>query len=112
MDMKSKERYKLERAHRRVAQIRGFYKHVGIFIVINTALLLLKDKMTVAFLGKEAMIYPDAMNWIYWNAYVWGGILAIHALLVFGKIPFFVKKWEDRQIERILREEQKSEKYE
>ncbi|MGB5434548.1 MAG: 2TM domain-containing protein [Maribacter sp.] len=110
--MENKEIYKLERAHRRVAQIRGFYNHLGIFVVINTALLLLKDKMTVWLLGKEALNYPDAMDWIYWNAYVWVVILAIHALLVFGKIPFFVKKWEDRQMERYLKEDQKKKKYE
>lgn len=112
MDMENKEVNKLERAYHRVAQIRGFHKHVGIFIVINTALLLLKDKMTVAFLGKEALNYPDTMDWIYWNGYVWGAILAIHALLVFGKIPFFVKRWEERQIQGFLKEEQKRNKYE
>jgi hypothetical protein len=112
MDMENKERYNLERPHHRVAKIRRFHNHVGVFIVINTGLLLLKDKMTVAFLGKEALNYPDAMDWIYWNVYVWMAILAIHALLVFGKIPYFVKEWEERQMERFLKEEQKRKKYE
>jgi hypothetical protein len=51
MNMENKEHNKLERAQLRVAQIRRFYRHVGIFIIINAALLLSKDQMTIAFFG-------------------------------------------------------------
>jgi len=112
MDMENKEHNKLERAQLRVAQIRRFYRHVGVFVIINVALLLSKDQMTIAFLGEKAMDHPEAMNWIYWNIYIWAAILAVHALYVFGNVPFFIKKWEKRQIERFMKEEKERNKYE
>jgi hypothetical protein len=42
-------------------------------------------------LGEKAMDHLKALNWIYWNIYIWVAILAIHALFVFGNV-FFCKK--------------------
>ena len=110
--MENKEHNKFERAQHRVARIRRFYNHLGVFIIINATLLLSKNKMAIAFLGERATDYPEAMNWIKWNIYIWLVILAIHALLVFGNVPFFVKKWEERQMKRIMEDENETPKYE
>lgn len=111
MNMKNKQGNRFERAQHRVRQIKGFHNHLGVFVIVNSAFFLLKDSMTIALFGKEALGNPEIMNWIDWNAYVWGVFLAIHALVIYGNVPMFVKKWEKRQLEKYMQEEEK-EKYE
>ncbi len=110
MGMEHKSLKKIERARRRVGQIKSFYNHVGVFIIINGMLLLSRKKMTITLFGREALDNPKVMSWIDWNIYIWLAILAIHALLVFGRSSFFVKKWEERQIERFMKDEEAKEK--
>ncbi|MFS4447093.1 2TM domain-containing protein [Maribacter sp. 2307UL18-2] len=95
--MKSNRFDKFERARDRIAQIKGFYRHVAIFILINVPLILMKGK-----LGDTIGYHTKAMDWVVWNFYIWCIILAIHALLVFGKIPLLIRKWEERQIEKFM----------
>lgn len=105
--MKNKEGNGFERAHRKVRQIRGFYSHLGFFVVINSSLFLLKDKMTIALFGKEALGNLELMNWIDWNAYVWGVFLVLHALILFVNAHIFVRKWEERQLVKYMQAEAK-----
>jgi hypothetical protein len=100
--MENKEYKKFEKAQRRIARIKSFYNHLIVFVVFNAILLFLKDEMAIALFGEEALVHPEAMNWIEWNIYIWGAGLLIHALFVFGRVPFFVKKWEKRQIKKYM----------
>ncbi len=100
---------KYERAKKRVAQIRGFYNHLAAYIIVNAILLLLRNKITFILISKTALGNPDFLNWIDWNIYgtpiIWGVILMFHAIKVFGKISFLGSKWEERQLERFMKEE-------
>lgn len=111
MVMEKRTYNKFERAQRKVAQIKGFYKHVGLFIIFNAVLYLSNEKLAVALLGPGASDHPEIMSWVYWNAVIWGVILAVHALFVFGNVSFFVKKWEERQMAKIIQEEQEGKKH-
>lgn len=103
--MENKDYKKFEKAQKRIVQIKGFYNHMAVFIIINAVLLLSKEKMAIALFGEEALVHPNAMNWIEWNIYIWGAGLLIHGLFVFGRVPFFVKKWEERQIKKYMKQD-------
>jgi hypothetical protein len=107
MDMESEGRNKFERAQRRVARIKGFYRHAVIFVVINGCLVILRDKIGVAIFGEIALDNPRIMSWVDWNLYVWLIILVVHAILVFKKTPYLVKDWEKRQIQKYMDEDRK-----
>ena len=100
--MKNKDYKKFEKAQRKIVQIKSFYNHAAVFVIINAILLFSKEKMSTALFGEDALVHPNAMNWIEWNIYIWGAGLLLHALYVFGKVPFFIKKWEDRQINKYM----------
>lgn len=102
IDMENKEYKKFEKAKRRIDRIKSFYFHLIVFVVFNAILLLSKDSMAIALFGKGAIVHPKAMNWIEWNIYIWGAGLLVHAIFVFGRVPFFIKKWEERQIKKYM----------
>jgi hypothetical protein len=109
MVMENTELTKYERAKRKVAAIRGFYNHLGAYLVVNAVLLILKDKMTVTLLSKRALGNPELLAWIDWNIYgtpiIWGIILGVHAIKVFGGLSIFGRKWEERQLRKFMEEE-------
>lgn len=100
--MEINDHKKFEKAQRKIVKIKSFYNHLAAFIIINGVLLLSKEKMTTALFGEAASVHPNAMNWIEWNIYIWGAGLLLHALFVFGSTPFFIKRWEERQINNYL----------
>lgn len=107
--MDNKELTKYERAQRRVAEIRGFYNHLAVYLIVNAVLLLLKDKITITLLSKRALGNPELLEWIDWNVYgtpiIWGVFLAVHAIKIFGGFSIFGRKWEERQMRKFMDEE-------
>lgn len=107
--MKSKQLSKYERAQKRVEQIKGFYNHLTAYVFINIMLFLLRDKFTFVLLSKRAIGNPGFLDWIDWNVFgtaiVWGIILIVHAIKVFGNISIFGKDWEKRKLQQFMDEE-------
>ena len=86
------------KAKKKVEELKGFYIHLTIFIVINLLLIAVK------LIGHH--YYGDA------TPIFWGIGLAFHAIKVFNGNPFFSKEWESRQIRKYMEEDQKeAEKY-
>ena len=78
-----------ERAVRQVAAIKGFYAHLGVFIVVMAVLVLI-DALT------------GSRWWVQWVFLGWGiGVLA-HAVAVYGHRAKFVADWEDRKIKELM----------
>ncbi|GMN04730.1 hypothetical protein MTsPCn5_01180 [Croceitalea sp. MTPC5] len=102
------ETTQLERAQSRVRQLKGFYKHVTVYVLVTMALLLFAKKVTFVLLSKEALGNPDFLEWINWNVYgtpiIWGIALLIHACYVYVPSPF--KKWEKRKIKAYMDKDQ------
>ena len=94
----------LERAKSRVAKVKGFYKHLTTYIIVNLVLIIFSGKVTFILLSEEALGNPEFLKWINWHIFgtpiVWGIGLLIHAAAVFLPSPF--KKWEQRQIQRYM----------
>tara|TARA_R110002012_G_scaffold322108_1_gene555942 strand:- start:59080 stop:59406 length:327 start_codon:yes stop_codon:yes gene_type:complete len=107
--MKNNLNSKLERAKLKVANLKGFYNHLVVYIIINLSLIIFKEKVIFTLLSKEAIGNPDFLNWINWNVFgtpiIWGIGLLIHALFVFGSKPTFIKKWEQKQLQKYMREQ-------
>jgi len=55
----------LERAQKRVDELKRFYKHLTTYIIVNGILLLLAGKMTFILLSKEALGNPGFLEWMF-----------------------------------------------
>jgi hypothetical protein len=83
------------RAKKRVEEIKGFYVHLGIYLIVNTMLFLIN-------------VLSDSGNyWFYWPLLGWGIGLAAHAFTVFAMGGLFGTNWEERQIRKLLEEERR-----
>ncbi|WP_299800080.1 2TM domain-containing protein [uncultured Maribacter sp.] len=95
---------KYERAKEKVASIKRFYNHVLVFLIINIILYFLRHKFVFILVSKDAFGNPEFLDWINWNVYgttiVWGMILAIHGIIVFSNISGYMKRWEEREIQK------------
>ncbi|SIR41371.1 2TM domain-containing protein [Maribacter ulvicola] len=97
---------KYERAKLKVTSIKRFYNHALVFLIINIILYFLRHKFVFILVSKDAFGNPEFLDWINWNVYgttiVWGIILAIHAITVFGNISWYLKQWEERKIQKYI----------
>ena len=104
MNHKEPTKLKLQRAQKRVQDLKGFYQHVLIYIIVNTLLFIFSERVTFILLSKKALGDPEFLEWVNWNVWgtpiIWSFALLIHAITVFLKNPF--KKWEEQQIQKML----------
>ena len=99
-DIQEKEGDKLdtqnsyEYARKRAHQLRDFYTHVSIFVLVNVFLLAL-----------NLLTSPDHL-WFYWPLLGWGIGLGAHAVSVFGVGSVWGQEWEERKIQEIMERDQ------
>lgn len=92
-----------------VKRIKAFYSHVLLFVVVVTIVLFFSDEI-IRFFGNTLHVdNKETLQWIKLNIWVNSGIWAI-VILVQGILAFkykftFVRKWEEKQIQKILKEE-------
>ena len=106
MEDSFEQRQRLERAHKRVKSIKGFYKHLAIYLFVNAFLLILKT----------INLDPGEQFWT-WSTFAtigwWGLGLLVHGISVFGRNAFLNKDWEERKIKEIMdKEKNKANKWE
>jgi amino acid transporter len=101
------ENLKMRKARKRVEALKGFYKHLLVYIIVNIALFILRSNVLEFFQSES----PDKnfMEWIDWNFLIipifWGIGLLFHAAKIFQyKLPF-IKNWEERQLKKFMKEE-------
>jgi len=106
--MKDTEQTKYDRAKKKVDAIKGFYKHLRAYVIVNLIILIIKINIVNYISGGDL----DTINFhkmLDWNVYLtpalWGIGLAMHGIYVFhGKIKF-IKSWEERKINEIIEKE-------
>jgi hypothetical protein len=76
---------KLLEARRRVAVLKGFYIHLGVFVVVNAILIAINA-------------FSPGGWWVQWPLIGWGIGLIGHGLAVFRPLGRVRKNWEARQI--------------
>lgn len=106
--MEQFDKSKYEEAKKRVKQLKGFYEHLTIYIIVNVTIQLIKMDVLDFILGGTPMEW-DVQNWWNWNVhsvwFIWGIVVAIHAYSVFKDDISFGKDWEERKIKEIMEEE-------
>jgi len=89
---------RLEKARKRVERIKGFYKHLAAYLLINVFLLVLK----------AINLEPGEEFWA-WKTFIvagsWGFGLAVHGISVFGHNALLIQEWEDRKIKELMERE-------
>ena len=96
---------KRARAAKRVKEIKGFYNHIKIFVLINGLFYLLKSGWLNGLMPEGVELRPYYFNWVDIHVLIWGGILAIHCLYLYRSRLPFLKKWEERKIKEFMDKE-------
>ena len=99
--MMETEKEKLKRAKKRVDQIKGFYVHLAVYIVVN--LIIVGSFMIRNGFGGEPVDFWGAFS----TPVFWGIGLAFHGLHVFGIHGIFGPQWEERQIRKYMEEDRR-----
>lgn len=99
MKSKKEDTDKYLRAQKRLQEIKGFYTHLFIYLVINSAITIYK--VVKSIMGIEE--FWDFGIFAIW--FFWGLGLLYHASEVYSFNPFFGKVWEERQLKKFLEKE-------
>jgi uncharacterized protein YybS (DUF2232 family) len=91
---------RLARARKRVKQIKGFYSHLLVYVVINIMIVVINIQDLEP--GESYFQYKN-----FFTLFFWGIGLAIHGLSVF--LPDFImgQNWEERKIKELMEEDKK-----
>lgn len=91
---------KYQKAKKQVEEIKGFYVHLLVYVVVMCVLVFINLKYT-----------PEHL-WFVYSMLGWGLGLFFHAVKVFNWFPFMSKNWEEKKLQQYMDEEKnKSNKY-
>lgn len=85
----------VERATKRVKELRDFYIHLAIYLVVNTGLVIID------------LVQGDGLQWAQWVILGWGIGLVAHAVSVFIFESRSASRWETRKIAEFTEEEER-----
>jgi hypothetical protein len=93
---------KYDRAHKRMKDIKSFYSHLVIYLVVNLVLMLAHlGIFTHGFVSIE--IWPKSF---FMTPFFWGIGLFFHGLYVFQHKFRFFKDWEERKIKEFMEKDE------
>lgn len=100
METNYKDSIRYKSAQKRMRDIKGFYTHLAVYLLVNTAIFMVST-MNQGFL--EALTR--------WNNYTtfffWGIGLFAHWASVFGPNLMFGRDWEEKKIREIMEKDNK-----
>jgi hypothetical protein len=95
-DLTNNEKY--ERAKKRMEEVKGFYSHLVVYLIVNLVLIL--SQLGIFSGGFVKIDFP---GWaMFTTPFFWGIGLFFHGLYVFGRRLRFLKDWEDRKIKEFM----------
>ncbi|MGO3184050.1 MAG: 2TM domain-containing protein [Aequorivita sp.] len=101
------EGIKLRKARKRVEAIKGFYKHLLIYSLVNIVLFIVRADVLQFF--QNSSTDKNFIDWVDWNILIvpifWGIGLLFHAAKVFQYKFKFIVDWEKRQLEKFISEQ-------
>lgn len=78
-----------QRAKRRVHQLKAFYTHLLVFVLVMVLLAAIN-------------VATSPVWWVQWPLIGWGIALCVHGLSVFGLIGWLGPDWEERKIKDLM----------
>jgi hypothetical protein len=93
------------RAKKRVEELKGFYWHFAIYLIVNSIISITKIGRNISDGEAITDAFFDFGTFAVWL--FWGIGLAFHAAKVFSYNPVFNKDWEERQIRKYMEEERR-----
>ncbi|MBU3012587.1 2TM domain-containing protein [Polaribacter vadi] len=103
MEREFTEEQKYILARKRVEKISKFYKHLAVYVVVNTflSIIFITGDMNDGDSFTQAVFYNNNYKiWLFW-----GIGIAFQALNTFGVSFFFNKDWEKRKIKKYMEEQ-------
>jgi len=82
-----------ERALKRAKDLKDFYVHLGVYLIVNAALFGIN------------MISSPGTLWFYWPMLGWGIGVAIHAFSLYAEGSVLDEAWEDRKARELMRKD-------
>ncbi|WP_299001228.1 2TM domain-containing protein [uncultured Tenacibaculum sp.] len=89
------------RAQKKVNEIKKFYKHLVVYILINLVFIGRRIYKDIVYRDEsviEAILDINNYNLFFW----WGVVVFIHGFSVLGKDKLFSKNWEERKIKEYM----------
>jgi len=84
------------KAQKRVEDIKGFYSHLGSYLIVIIGLAILN------------LVTGPQYLWFFFPAIGWGIGILFHGLTVFNYLPFLSSDWEARKIKELMDKERGS----
>jgi len=105
--MKNNNDRKYRKARKRVKEIKDFYTHLAVYIVVNIFLIIMHLGII-----QNGFADVEIPTWsMFTTPFFWGIGLFFHWLKVFKNNILFLKDWEERKIQEYLdREEEELKK--
>jgi uncharacterized protein YqhQ len=101
---------KKERAKKRVEELKGFYIHFAVYIVVNMFMTVFKVVRNIHEGETFGEAFFDSSTFFIW--FFWGIGVVFHAAKVFSYNPFFGKDWEERQIHKFMHDDENKSRWE
>jgi len=102
--MENQDEIRYQEAAKRVKKIKGFYSHLGVYIVVNIMLFLLNTQNFNA--GEDYLQWKN-----FTTPFFWGIGLVAHGLSVFLPSMILGNNWEEKKIKELM-EKEKNNKWE
>jgi hypothetical protein len=85
----------LTRARERVEELKGFYIHLAIYVVINVGLYVID------------FAQGDGLQWAYWVTIGWGIGILVHLVSLIIEQSRFTARWEARKVAEYAEQEER-----
>ncbi len=81
---------KYERAKKRAEELKEFYHHLMVYVIVNAFLVVLN------------LLTSPGYYWFKWPLLGWGIGLTIHGATTFFPSAFWGSDWEERKIKELM----------
>jgi hypothetical protein len=106
MENPTDEEKKMIRAVKRVEEIKGFYKHLVLYLIVNLFLMFITNYFDVTIRIFEELEVSSNISDSWFAQYpvwfIWGFFLAVEAIKVFLLPSFLNKNWQEKKIEEYM----------
>ena len=102
MEINNENNIKYLNAKKRVKQVKGFYVHALVFVLVNAFIIMMK-----VINGQHVAGEPQIKISQFLTIIIWGVGLVAHGLSVF--LPNFIlgKNWEEKKIRELMDKDKK-----